>query len=52
MKDCETNNAADELEVIEMLWVDAGVGIDLKCVVVVSRVFEQAVEGIEHLVRQ
>jgi hypothetical protein len=35
-----------------VLGVDARMWIDLEGVVVVGRVFEQAVEGIEHFVRE
>lgn len=52
VEDGQPNNSADEFEVVEMLRVDAGVRVDLKSVVIVSRVFEQTVERIEHLVRQ
>jgi hypothetical protein len=37
---------------IEMLGVDVGVGVDLEGVVVDGRVLEEAVERVEHLVRQ
>jgi hypothetical protein len=52
MEDGQTDNTSDELEVIQMLGVDSRVGVDLKSVVVVRRVFEQAVKGVEHLVRK
>lgn len=35
-----------------MLRVDTGCGVDLKCVVIVSGVLEEAIDGVEHLVRQ
>jgi hypothetical protein len=35
-----------------MLGVDAGVWVDLEGVVVVGRIFEQTVEGVEHFVRK
>jgi hypothetical protein len=46
----QTNDTTDELEVTKMLGVDAGMWVNLECVVVVCRVLEQAVEGVEHLV--
>jgi hypothetical protein len=46
----QTNDTTNELEVSKMLGVDAGVGVNLEGVVVVCRVLEQAVEGVEHLV--
>jgi hypothetical protein len=46
----QTNNTPNKLEVVQVFGVDAGVRIDLESVVVVGGVFEQAVEGIEHLV--
>ena len=52
VEDSETNYTANELEVVQVLWIDTGMRVDLKGVVVVSRVLEEAVEGIEHLVRQ
>lgn len=48
----QTNDAANEFEVVEMLGVDAGVGVDLKGIVIVGRVLKQAVKGVEHLVRK
>lgn len=52
MEDRKTDHTADELEVVEMLWIDARVRVDLEGVVVVRRVLEQTVERIEHLVRE
>jgi hypothetical protein len=45
----QTNNSANKLEVVQMLRIDARMGIDLQRVVVVRRVLEQTVEGVEHL---
>ena len=50
VEDGQTNNTTNELEVIQMFGVNAGMRVDLESVVVVRRVFEQAVEGVEHLV--
>jgi hypothetical protein len=52
VEDSQTDNATNELEVSEMLRVDTGVWVDLEGVVVVSRVLEQTVEGVEHFVRK
>ena len=52
VEDGKTNNSANEFEVVEMFWVDAGVRVDLQGVIVVSRVFKQTVERIKHLVRE
>jgi len=51
MENRQANNTADELEVVQMLWVDAGMRVDLKSVVIVCGVFEEAVEWIKHLMR-
>ena len=52
VEDRKTYHTADEFEVVEMLWVDARVRVDLEGIVVVRRVLEQTVERIEHLVRE
>ena len=52
MEDTETDDSSDELEVVQVLGIDSGVGVDLECVVVVGRVLEETVEGVEHFVRQ
>jgi hypothetical protein len=52
MEDSQADNSANELEVVEMLWVDARVRVDLEGVVVVCGVLEQAIEGVEHLMRE
>jgi hypothetical protein len=46
----KTDNTSDELEVVQMFRVNAGVRVDLQGVVVVCGVFEKTVERIEHLV--
>jgi hypothetical protein len=48
MENGKTDHTTNELEVVEMLGVDARVWIDLKGVVVVGGVFKEAVEGVEH----
>jgi hypothetical protein len=52
VEDCQSNHATDEFEVIKMFRINAGMRIDLKGIVVVSRVFEQAVKRVEHFVRK
>lgn len=47
----QTDYPANELEVIQMFGVDPRVRVDLKGIVIVGRVFEEAVEGVEHFVR-
>lgn len=46
----QANHPTDELEVVQVLGVDAGVGVDLQGVVIVGGVFEETVEGVEHFV--
>lgn len=48
----KTYHPANELEVVKMLRIDAGMRIDLQGVVVMRRVFEKTVKRVEHLVRQ
>lgn len=52
MEDTKPEASPDEFEVVEMLWIDARCWVDLEGVVVMGRVFEEAVEGIEHLMRE
>jgi hypothetical protein len=52
VEDSETENTADEFEVVQVFRVDATVRVDLQGIVVMCRVLEQAVERIEHFVRQ
>ena len=50
MEDAETQAATDALEVVLVVGVEAGRRVNLEGVVVVRRVLEQTVEGVEHLV--
>ena len=50
MEDSQTDHTADELEVVEMLGVNARVRINLQGIIIVGGVFEETVEGIEHFV--
>jgi hypothetical protein len=52
MEDAQTQTSPDELEVIEMLRVHPRCGVDLKCIFMVRGALEEAVERIEHLVRE
>lgn len=52
MKDSKPYHPANELEVVKMLRVDARVRVNLKGVVIVSRVLKQTVKGVEHFMRQ
>jgi hypothetical protein len=52
MENGETQATTDELEVVEMFWVDTTGRVDLERVVVVGGVLEETVEGIEHFVRE
>lgn len=48
----KSNDSADELEVVEMLRINPRMRVDLKRVVIVSGIFKQAIEGVEHFVRK
>ena len=50
MEDGQTHDTTNELEVVQVLRVDTGVGVDLESVVVMCRIFKQTIEGIKHLV--
>lgn len=50
MEDSQADHPADEFEVIEMLRVDSGMWVDLQGIVIVSGVFKEAVERVEHFV--
>jgi hypothetical protein len=52
VEDGQADDPPNELEVVEVLWVHTRRRGDLKGVVVVRRVLEQAVERVEHLVRE
>ena len=52
MENRQSNNSPDEFEVVEVFRVDTRVRVDLKSVVVVSGVFEQTIERVEHFMRQ
>lgn len=52
MEDAKTQAATNELEVIQMLRIDARRRVNLKRIVIVRRILEKAVERIEHLMRE
>ena len=52
MEHRESEHASYEFEIIEMFRVDAGRRVDLQRIVIVCRIFEQAIAGVEHLVRE
>ena len=52
VEDAKPQAPADELEIVQVLRVDTRRWVDLQRVVIVRRVLEQAVEGVEHLVRE
>lgn len=52
MEDCQSDNSTNELEVVQMFGIDAGVRIDLKGVIIVCRVFKKTIERVEHFVRE
>ena len=52
VEDGHAHDATDKVEVLQVVGVDARVGVDLQRVVVVRRVREQTVDWIEHFVRQ
>lgn len=52
MENRQTDNSANELEVVQMFGVDAGVRVDLKGVIIVCRVFKKTIEGVEHFMRK
>jgi hypothetical protein len=50
MENRQSDNSANELEVVQMFGVDAGVRVDLKGVIIVCGVFKKTIEGVEHFV--
>ena len=49
---CHCDEAADEAEVGEVVWVDGRGRVDLQTVVALAGILEQTVHGIEHFVGQ
>ena len=49
MENTQTEASTNELEIIQMLRIDARCRINLQRVIVMRGVFEQAVKWIEHL---
>jgi hypothetical protein len=52
VEDTQSEHTSDKLEVVQVFRVDSRIGVDLQRVVVVRRVLEQAVERVEHFVRE
>lgn len=52
MENGQTHNSSNKLEVVQMFRVDARMRVDLQGIVVVRRILEKTVEGVEHLVRK
>jgi hypothetical protein len=52
MENCQSDNSSNELEVVQMFGIDAGVRVDLKGVIIMCRVFKETIEGVEHFVRE
>jgi len=48
----QPKTTTNKLEVVQVFGVHARRGIDLKGVIVMSRVFKQAIEWVEHFVRE
>lgn len=48
----KAHNTTNEPKVVQMLGIDTRMRIDLQCVIVMSRIFKQAVERIEHFMRE
>jgi len=48
VKDGQPDDTAYEFKVPQVLWVHVGMGVDLKRVIIMGRVFKEAVEGVEH----
>lgn len=52
MENCQSDNSSNELEVVQMFGIDAGVRVDLKGVIIVCGVLKKTIEGVEHFVRE
>ena len=52
MEDGQPHNTTDELEVAQMVRIDAGCGVDLQGIVVVRRIFKQPIARVEYFMRQ
>lgn len=52
VEECQSYTPANEMEVTEMFRIYSRCGIDLKRVVIVCRILEEAINGVEHFVRQ
>jgi len=52
MENGQSDNTSNEFEIVQMFRVDARMRVDLEGIVVMSRVLKQAIERIEHFVRE
>lgn len=50
MEDRQANHTANKFEVVQMLWINAGMRIGLQGIIIMSGIFEETVERIEHFV--
>ena len=48
----QADHATNEFEVIQMLRVHAGVGVDLQGIIIVGGVFEETIERVKHFMRK
>lgn len=52
VEDTQTQATTDKLEIVQVFGVDARCRVDLERIIVVGRVFEEAVEWVKHLMRE
>ena len=52
VEDSQPHNTPNELKVVQMLWVHAGVRVDLQGIIIVGGVFKETIEGVKHFVRE
>lgn len=50
MEDGQTDNSADEFEIVQMFRINTGMGVYLQGIIIVCGIFEKTVERIEHFV--
>lgn len=50
MENGQPHYPANKLEVIQMLWINPRVGVDLQRIIVMCRIFKETIKWIEHLV--
>jgi hypothetical protein len=52
MENSQADNPSNEFEIVEMFRIDTRMRVDLKGIVVMGRVLKQAVERVEHFMRE